>query len=249
MAARLFSHGLILALLVGCSDSSTDDRGGTDVDPPAVRRSSTGGPFMIRGRVEPAGSDARLHHRVRIQRTDGVEEPPVLLPVYGGGEFRSKQLASTEVLVSCRLPIAPQGPWYHWHRVVDGAAGGVHEVLVRPPDAVARMRIEAEADTPPFLMFLTSPDAQVPSRLNRLMAWLKDDIGPREITFSLQSDGKSKLRLPRLPIGRYRAWVVANRASASLVPEVRGVELELKAEGTVTLSLKNQLVTLQVRES
>ncbi|NRA95639.1 MAG: hypothetical protein HRU14_05460 [Planctomycetes bacterium] len=247
MGSRFSRHCLILALLVGCSDSSTNERADVDIDPPRVRTGTEGGPFMVRGRVEPAGSDARLHHRVRIQRIDGVEEPPVLLPVYGDGGFRSKQLKSGEVLVSCRLPIALQGPWYHWHQVIDGTGGGVHELLVRPPDAAARMVIEVEPDTPPFLMLLTSPDAQVPPRLNRLMAWLKDDIGPKEISFSLQSDGQSKLRLPPLPVGRYKAWVVANKASGSLAPEVRGVELELKSEGTVTLSLTNRLVTLSVR--
>jgi hypothetical protein len=242
MRSCLFRYCLVIALLVGCGDPAAED-----IDPDRHRLASEGGAFLIWGRVEPAGSDDRLHHRVRIQRTDGVPQPPVLLPVYGDGAFRSKELPRTEMLVSCRLPIALQGPWHHWHQVIDGTDGGVHELLVRPPDATARMVIETEDDTPPFLMLLTAPGARVPSRVDRLMAWLKDDIGPKEISFSLQSDGQSKLRLPRLPVGRYKAWVVANKAIGSLAPEVRGVALELKSEGTVTLSLKNRLVTLSVR--
>lgn len=173
----------------------------------------------------------------------------MLLPVYGDGGFRSKELPRAEVLVSCRLPIAIQGPWYHWHQRIDGTKGGTHELLVRPPAASARLVIETEEDTPPFLLFLTHPDAQVPSNLSGLRSWLGDDIGPEEISFSMQSDGKSKRYLPRLPTGRYKAWVVANKASGSLMPEVRGVDLELSEEGTVTLALKNRLVSLVVRKS
>lgn len=234
---------LLAFALVGCSDDPGPSADAAD-RAQGLTVTDVGGPFRIVGTVRPATNIGRVHHRVVIR----AEGQPTAHATVENGRFRSRVLTRGRVEVICRLPMDVNGPWLHWSRVIDGTDGGTHELEIAREPGSARLLVQPEPGSPPFFMFLTAPDVEVPTHLQRFKKWVIDDAMPASVRFSMMSDGNSNLRLPLLPEGRFRAWVVANDwEPGDPKPEVRGVDLSLVAGGDTILALKRKLVVLEVR--
>lgn len=207
----------------------------------------------------PSGPPAAIDLKIDRAQTDGLGFPNLWLERLDSpgataalhGDFRAgNELVTIPDLepgtyeLSCRIPLRLNGPWFTQQMQVELNSGDYDCIEFAIPEGDATLRIETESGTPPFLLALCEPDAELPASRQGLME-NEGDV-KRQFRFSLQSDGKSRLNdLPLVPEGEYVLYVVAIEWQTGDPPIVpRTLALTLDAGETTTVRIQDQLTKL-----
>ncbi|MDH3591296.1 MAG: hypothetical protein OER88_05430 [Planctomycetota bacterium] len=143
--------------------------------------------------------------------------------------------------IAGKLGLGLNSPFVFVTRSVDVLPGTRTEIkLALRTNRTARLALDVERGSPPYLLLVADPARRWPTELPDLQAELAQDRYPEGLRLWIQSSGRSKHAA--MPPGDYVALVVANDWQTGDPPiRARTVAITLRAGAKTTLRITDKL--------